>query len=179
MQSQMEKLLASTTVATAALTMLVVLCVYATMCRLRSAAALAVISRLIRILQVAQACLDHPPPRHRRKRSHTRRCRLPSSAVQQTQATVNMLDAATVPQLAHQTPRWIDLNVQQMRAAMVLGYNEMGWDEGIPPPQISNSCWHELTGALQAAARILDYTEHLWNEEYAQALSDAETVAGE
>ena len=100
-QSQMEKLLASTTVATAALTMLVVLCVYATMCRLRSAAALAVISRLIRILQVAQACLDHPPPRHRRKRSHTRRCRLPSSAVQQTQATVNMLDAATVPQLAH------------------------------------------------------------------------------
>ena len=62
---------------------------------------------------------------------------------------------------------------------MVLGYNEMGWDEGIPPPQISGSCWHELTGALQAAARMLDYTEDLWNEEYAQALSDAETVAGE
>ena len=145
----------TSTVATAALTMLAVLCVglvrSATVRRLGSAA-------VLRILQVVQARLDHPPPRRRRKLSRARRCRLPSTAVQQTQATVSTQDAATVPQLAHQTPRWIWLNVQQMRAAMTLGYTELGWDLGITPAQISGSSWHQLTGHLQAAARILDYT---------------------
>ena len=60
----------STTVATAALAMLAVLCVglvrSATVRRLESAA-------VPRILQVAQARLDHPPPRRRRKLSRARR----------------------------------------------------------------------------------------------------------
>ena len=57
--------------------------------------------------------------------------------------------------------------------------NELGWDEGVTPDQIAGRYWHELTGVLQAAAQILDYTEDLWNEELAQMLSDTETAAGE
>ena len=148
-----EDLLASTT---AAVTMLAVLCIglvrFATVRRLGSAAALAVISRLIRILQVAQARLGHPPPRRRTTQ-----------------------DATTEPEPAHKSASWIWLYVRQMRAARTLGYNELGWDEGVSPPQIANRFWHELTGVERAAARILDYTADLWNAELLQELSDAET----
>ena len=99
--------------------------------------------------------------------------------MQQTQATVSTQDAANAPQPAHQTRRWIWFTVQQARAAQTLGYNELGWDEGVTPDQIAGRYWHELTGVLQAAAQILDYTEDLWNEELAQMLSDTETAAGE
>ena len=148
-----EHLLASTT---AAITMLAVLCIglvrFATVRRLGSAAALAVISRLIRILQVAQARLGHPPPRRRTTQ-----------------------DATTEPEPAHKSASWIWLYVRQMRAARTLGYNELGWNEGVSPPQIANRFWHELTGVERAAARILDYTADLWNAELLQELSDAET----
>ena len=50
-------------------------------------------------------------------------------------------------------------------AASFLGYNEFGWDNGIPPIQVAYAAWHRLTAAQLLAAQTLGYTEASWNQE--------------
>ena len=66
---------------------------------------------------------------------------------------------------AHQFTPWSSLTPQQLVAASFLGYNEFGWDNGIPPIQVAYAAWHRLTAAQLLAAQTLGYTEASWNQE--------------
>ena len=133
--------LATTTAATAGLGMLAVLSVglvrSATVRRLGSAraAALAIISRLIQVLEIAKARLDPPPP----------------------------WDPPRARYAMHLG--WSQLNDREKLAAMSLFYTEATWGQNQADPRIIFTFWAQLTHEQQEAAHTLGYRQEIWDEE--------------
>ena len=59
---------------------------------------------------------------------------------------------------------WADLPKDIQRAFKVLGWDQVSWDTGVPPPS-ENMLWDELTLAMQSAARVIGYTQETWDQE--------------
>jgi len=66
---------------------------------------------------------------------------------------------------AHQFTLWSSLTPLQLVAASFLGYNQFGWEDGIPPIQVAYAAWRSLSAAQLLAAQTLGYTEASWNQE--------------
>ena len=77
---------------------------------------------------------------------------------------------------AHQFTPWSSLTPQQLVAASFLGYNEFGWDNGIPPIQVAYAAWHRLTAAQLLAAQTLGYTKASWNQELIEYVLEGEAA---
>ena len=57
-------------------------------------------------------------------------------------------------------------------AATALGYNMLGWDEGIPP-EVCSQRWASLSAAERTAASLLGYTAVDWDAELEAADAEA------
>ena len=77
---------------------------------------------------------------------------------------------APPPQAAPQGPKgkdkatWAELTPEEMRAATTLGFDDAYWENGMTPDAIALP-WSALPPPLRAAAMVLDYTAHDWNED--------------
>ena len=102
-----------------------------------------------------------------------------SEAATATAATPAKAEAESQPDVSVAAPQvtlgkdkatWAELTVQEQTAARTLGYNQLGWEQGIPPKTCS-SRWAMLTASQQSAAISLGYTEAGWDEELAEEAS--------
>jgi hypothetical protein len=77
---------------------------------------------------------------------------------------------APPPEAAPQGPKgkdkamWAELTPEEMRAATTLGFEAVQWENGMTPDAIALP-WSALPPPLRAAAMVLDYTAHEWNED--------------
>ena len=69
---------------------------------------------------------------------------------------------------------WEELSEREKAAATAIGYNRLGWDEGIPPETCSKP-WATLAAAERTAASLLGYTGTEWDAE----LEEGERGEGE
>ena len=68
---------------------------------------------------------------------------------------------------------WDELSSAERAAATEIGYNQLGWDEGIPPETCSKR-WATLTADESASASLLGYSGAEWDAE----LEEEESAAG-
>ena len=68
---------------------------------------------------------------------------------------------------------WDELSSAEKEAATAIGYNQLGWDEGIPPETCSKR-WATLTADESASASLLGYSGAEWDAE----LEEEESAAG-
>ena len=67
---------------------------------------------------------------------------------------------------------WDELTERERSAATALGYNMLGWDEGIPP-EVCSQRWASLSAAERTAASLLGYTAVDWDAELEAADAEA------
>ena len=71
---------------------------------------------------------------------------------------------------------WDELSSAEKEAATAIGYNQLGWDEGIPPETCSKR-WATLADAERTAASLLGYSGAEWDAELEEEL-EGEQGAG-
>jgi len=59
---------------------------------------------------------------------------------------------------------WEDMSIEEQDAAMLIGYDQLSWDEG-EVPQTCTHPWLRLSTVEQTAARLLGYTQATWDTE--------------
>ena len=100
-----------------------------------------------------------------------------AAATAATPATAATAEAVSQPDLSVATPpqatlgkdkaTWAELTPEEQVAARSLGYNQLGWEQGIPPKACSTR-WALLTASQQSSATVLGYFEACWDEELAE-----------
>ena len=60
---------------------------------------------------------------------------------------------------------WEELPEEQLKAAMLLGWNKKLWNKDKESEISEEYDWEDLDDAQKAAAKSLGYTEKTWDEE--------------